>query len=349
MPPSVSFRYTPRIGVLQSGIERTYTARCRANSLRRLRLSALISTTVIPRQADRVVILINPKAGARTVHPRAECLAQRLRAQGLQAELLTDLSAATSLANQWHTEGRLRALVGAGGDGTAAELVNRTAEGVPITLLPGGNSNLLARQFHISREPEALCRMLVEGAMAQIDAGSANGRVFLVMVSCGFDADVVRRVHGRRTAHVTDFSYVKPIAEAIWNYDFPEIRVHCEEDGADVSPLSVRWLFVCNLPRYGGGFRVAPQADGADGLLDMCAFRGGHLWRGLGYVAALLLRRHHRLTDCTTRRVRQLRVTSDAPVPYQLDGDPGGLLPLDVRVLPGRLTLIVPREAVESG
>jgi diacylglycerol kinase (ATP) len=36
-------------------------------------------------------------------------------------------------------------------------------------------------------------------------------------------------------------------------------------------------------------------------------------------------------------------------VPYQLDGDPGGLLPLDVQVLPGRLTLVVPREAVDSG
>ena len=113
--------------------------------------------------------------------------------------------------------------------------------------------------------------------------------------------------------------------------------------------LSVRWLFAINLPRYGGGFRIAPQADGADGLLDMCAFRGGHFWRGLGYVAALLLRQHQRLADCTIRRVRRLRITADAPVPYQLDGDPGGLLPLDVQVLPGRLTLVVPREAVGSG
>ena len=191
--------------------------------------------------------------------------------------------------------------------------------------------------------------MVVEGVSARIDAGAANGRIFLVMVSCGFDAEVVRRVHARRTRHVTDFSYFRPIAEAIWNYEFPEIRVHCEEDGADIPPLSVRWLFVLNLPRYGGGFRIAPKADGADGLLDMCAFRGGHFWQGLGYVAAVLLRQHHRLADCTTRRVRRLRITADAPVPYQLDGDPGGLLPLDVQVLPGRLTLVVPREAVDSG
>ena len=153
-----------------------------------------------------------------------------------------------------------------GGDGTAAELVNRTADGVPITLLPAGNSNLLARHFHISKNPEALCRMVVEGVSARIDAGAANGRVFLVMVSCGFDADVVRPVHARRIDHVNDLSYFKPIAEAIWNYDFPEIRVHCEDDGDDVPPLSARWLFAINLPRYGGGFRIAPQADGASAM-----------------------------------------------------------------------------------
>ena len=132
-------------------------------ALRRPRLPAVISTAVIPREADRVVILINPKAGAKAVHPRAQRLAELLRKQGFHAELLSDLAAATAQANQWHAEGILRALVGAGGDGTAAELVNRTAEGVPITLLPAGNSNLLARHFHISRDPEALCQHVGRG------------------------------------------------------------------------------------------------------------------------------------------------------------------------------------------
>jgi diacylglycerol kinase (ATP) len=37
-----------------------------------------------------------------------------------------------------------------------------------------------------------------------------------------------------------------------------------------------------------------------------------------------------------------VRIESDVPVPYQLDGDPGGYLPLEIEVLPNRLTLIVP-------
>jgi len=312
-------------------------------------LPAVVSTAAIPVNADRVAILINPRAGRNAAQPCAERLAQLLRKRGFQAELFTDLAAATSHANRWQAEGRLRVLVGVGGDGTAAELVNRTADGVPITLLPAGNSNLLAKYFHLSKDPETLCHTIAEGVVARIDAGLANGRVFLIMAGCGFDAEVVRRVHARRRGPVWHGTYLRPIVEAIWSYKFPELQVSYQQDGDATVERRARWMFVFNLPCYGGGLRIAPQADGSDGLLDVCGFRRGHLCAGLKYAAAVLLGRHQRLADWTTWRAGRLRITSTVQVPYQLDGDPGGMLPLDIEVLSGRLTLVVPAEAVECG
>ena len=106
----------------------------------------------------------------------------------------------------------------------------------------------------------------------------------------------------------------------------------------------VRWLFAFNLPCYGAGLQIAPEADGSDGLLDVCTFRHGGLWHGLYYTAAVLTGTHRWLTDFAQRRVGRLRVTSDSKVPYQLDGDPGGFLPVEIEVLPKRLTLVVPQE-----
>jgi len=293
-----------------------------------------------------VAILVNPKAGARAAGPWAESLAMRLRDEGFFAELFDDLDLAASRANQWYAEGSLRALVAAGGDGTAAELVNRTVEGVPLALLPAGNSNLLARYFRLKKDPDAIGRVVIDGVTACVDAGVANGRIFLLMASSGVHAEVVRRVHARRTGHVRYQSYLKPIAETIWRYDFPAIRVHWEHEGDAGWPESVRWLFAFNLPCYGGGFRIAPQADGSDGLLDACGYRWGGFWPGIGLAAATLLGQHQRLPGWTTRHTRRLRATSDTPVPYQLDGDPGGVLPVEIESLPGRLTLVVPRETV---
>jgi len=299
--------------------------------------------------ADHVVISVNPIAGARSSQPRVDTLVELLRQQGFRPEVLTDLAEVADCANRLHAAGRLRTLVGVGGDGTAAELVNRTAPGLPITLLPSGNENLLARYLKLGHSPDDLCRTIAEGVVLRLDAGKAGDRVFLLMIGCGFDAEVVRRVHARRKGHIRSRNYFKPILETIRSYEYPELRVYLDEEAvpagkSPATPLGVRWLFVFNLPCYGGGLRLAPRADGSDGLLDVCGFRRGSLWHGLRYAAAVFLGRHQRLADCVVRRVRRLRITCEAGVPYQLDGDPAGVLPLDVEVLPGRLTFVVPSE-----
>ena len=307
----------------------------------------LVSTSTLPRDADRVAILVNPKAGPIAAQPGADRLAQLLQKQGYKVEVFTDLAAVASQANRWHAEGALRTLVGVGGDGTAAELVNRTDEGLPLTLFPGGNSNLLARYLQMTKDPEFMCRTIVDGVVTRLDAGRANGRIFLLMIGCGFDAEVVTRVHGNRTGHINLKNYFQPVGDVLRNYSYPEIQASWEDDGepaADRGPsLSARWLFVFNLPCYGGGFRIAPHSDGSDGQLDVCGFRSGGFWR---HLAAITLRYHRCSADWIACRRRRLRITADAPVPYQIDGDPGGWLPLDVEVLPGRLTLVVPKGAV---
>jgi diacylglycerol kinase family enzyme len=168
--------------------------------------------------------------------------------------------------------------------------------------------------------------------------------VFLLMAGCGFDAEVVRRMHDQRIGHISHLSYFKPILDSICNYPYPEVRIHLLDSvGATPAESVVRakWVFVVNLPRYAGGLRLVPQADGADGLLDVCTFREGSLWNGLIYLAGVIAGQHQSWEDCVTAQVRALRMEADQPVPLQLDGDPAGHLPVDIRVLPKRLTFVV--------
>jgi diacylglycerol kinase family enzyme len=303
----------------------------------------------IPPKADRVLICVNPIAGRYAVGDDVLQLAQMLREEQFTVDVSTDLAEVAARANAWHAEGRLRALVGVGGDGTAAELANRVAVGVPLTLFPAGTSNLLARYLGFHRNPTEVCRTITTGRILHFDAGAANGRLFLAMIGCGFDADVVRRVHDYRKrdrkGYIGYLSYLKPIFESLRTYAYPEIRVFCAQgDGPIACPkgLAVRWAFVFNLPRYAWGIQLAPGADGTDGQLDLCTFDRGSLWNGLRYIAAAQLGRQGRLSDCRCGRGRAFRITSQEPVPYQLDGDPGGMLPVDVEILPGRMTLVVP-------
>ena len=306
----------------------------------------------VPAGARHVVIAVNPKAGATAAEGRVARLAKLLEESGLETAVLSDLDEVAARSNRRHEEGSLRALVGVGGDGTAAELVNRTVPGVPLTIFPTGNENLLARHFGLGSSPEECAKTIAEGAVVQSDAGRANDRIFLVMCSCGFDADVVRTVHMHRTGHLNSASYVSPIMATIRHYDYPELHIYWNDGGegapADLTePASndgVRWLFAFNMPCYGGGLQIAPQADAMDGLLDVCTFRHGGLWHGLYYAAAVMTGTHQWLTDFAARRSGGLRVTADAKVPFQLDGDPGGFLPVNIAVVPKRLTLVVPQK-----
>ena len=314
------------------------------------------ANSVLPAEADHVLISVNPKAGRRPASGRVDRLVELLRERKMSVEVFTDLGLVSDRANQLHQGQELRALVGVGGDGTAAELVNRTEPGVPITLLAAGTANLLSKYLRLGSKPDRLCETILAGHLLRLDAGLAGGRLFLVMVSCGFDADVVERVHAhreeksRKGGHIGYLTYVKPILDAIRSYKYPEIRVYCDEsaDGPfdeDIEPVVARWAFVFNLPCYGWGLPLTPDAVGTDGILDLCTFAGGSLLAGLRYVAgAQCGARHRRMADCQMRRGRRFRITSEEPVAYQLDGDPGGQLPLEVEILPGRLTLVVPRK-----
>ncbi len=290
----------------------------------------------------RVVISTNPIAGATSSARRVDSLVEHLADRGLVPEVFTELPAAVGRAIEWFDKCELRALVGVGGDGTASELVRHTPPGLPVALLPAGNQNLLARHLGIGPEPEGLCEAIVAGRQRRLDAAAAGGKAFLLMISCGFDAEVVWRVHCRRRGHAGNWAYAKPIVQTVRSYDWPTIRLEWQRPDGRSGSLAGGWAFVFNVPRYGGGFGLAPWAIDDDGLLDLCVLARGGPWQLARYVAHVLLGRHQRLKDVTVLRAARVRIESDRPVRYQLDGDPGGWLPVDVEVLPGRATLVVP-------
>ncbi len=190
------------------------------------------------------------------------------------------------------------------------------------------------------------------------------------MAGIGFDADVVERLHNERTGNIRSLSYVKPILQSLRSYTYPALRCQCapvgpaaNQDGssatgsglgksggeaADGHDFIARWIFVQNFATYAGGLRFAPQASASDGRLDVCAFEHGSLFTGLKYLSQVILGRHQRLADCRMLRTPSLRISADVRVPVQLDGDPGGELPVQIEVLPARLRLIVPGRALSE-
>lgn len=299
-------------------------------------------TEPLPVDARCVLVCANLRAGSGRTE-QASGLAVALRERGLRPTLVTELDELSQRALEAHAAGDLRAVVAAGGDGTVSEVVNRIPAETPVAVLPLGTANLLAKYAGIRSDVADLAAALADGRCWRLDAGLANGRVFLLMAGVGFDAEVVHRMHELRQGPISYWSYAKPIWRAIRSYDYPTLRIYC--DGQLAGPLEAAWAFVVNVPAYAGGLNMAPEADPADGGLEVATFRRGSLCRGLWYVTNMYARRLARLGDYQVRTARRIRIEADLPVRYQLDGDPGGQLPLEIAVLPGRLRLVVADKA----
>src|SRR6266566_3443497 len=93
-------------------------------------------------EIDQVLIVVNPTAGAGAGKDHVDRLVSALGRLRMKPCLVSSLTEVADRAEEVHAAGRLRAVVGAGGDGTIAELFNRIPPGAPLTMLPLGTENL---------------------------------------------------------------------------------------------------------------------------------------------------------------------------------------------------------------
>jgi diacylglycerol kinase family enzyme len=285
----------------------------------------------------RVPILANPRAGSSASRRIVEECVQALRRFGLSPALCwTREELDALLASPQRDE--VRCIIAAGGDGTLLEVVNR-APGLPTTVLPLGNENLVARHCGLKRSGRAVAEVVAAGCVRALDLARADGRVFCLMASVGIDADVVHRVHRRRRGHINRLTYVVPLVQALGAYRFPLVEVEITETG---ERLRGAMVFLFNLPEYALGLPIAVDSRADDGLLDLCVFEKPGVLALSRYLAAVATGRHRELPDFWQRKVRQVRLTAQGDAPVQTDGDPAGKLPIAIEVAPGALPLVVP-------
>lgn len=298
---------------------------------------------------DQVVILANPYSGKGGNQKRVEALADALGGRGMSAKQVWDLGERAELLGDPGVGEKYRCVVSAGGDGSMAGVVNDLSNGgettrTAIAMLPLGNENLFAKAFGHSKGIEHLAEAINRLETQTIDVGQANGTLFTLMVSAGFDSEVVRRVDAWRRAtngsglrRVSRVSYAKPILSALTSYQYPEVTVT-----ADGQSVSGSHAFVFNIGKYGGGLPIGDHAIATDGLLDWVVFKKPGLLRLGGYGLSAYLRQHLKRSDIAYGQSAEIKLESgDEAVPVQADGDPCGETTVSVKVLPGAMRVVL--------
>jgi diacylglycerol kinase (ATP) len=294
----------------------------------------------------RALLVANPRAGVSRGHAAPAEIVRRLHAAGMDVHMVEaagpDLVApALRDALRGESPERVRVIV-AGGDGTIHGALPALAETeFPMAVLPVGSVNVLARELGIPAGLDDAIAVARTGELRRIDLGMANGRPFALMAGMGFDAAVVHSVAPDVKNLVGSFAYVARGLRVLATYPLSAFRITTEEETIEIDA----WLaVVANASRYTYSWRLAPDARIDDGYLNLCLFHTRSPVQTAGQVAATLLGRHGTYPGVFHVRARELRFECQPPVCVQLDGDPAGETPVELRVAPGALTVVTPAD-----
>jgi len=279
----------------------------------------------------RLLLVVNPSSGQGRGLRWLARVRRLLAAEPVELEVLVTQRAGEARERVARGVAGLDGVWGIGGDGTLHELLGGLAGGdVPLSVLPAGTGNVVARELGIPRSFAGAFALAWAGAPRRVDLGLLNGAPFLFVVSAGFDAAVVHDVASRRRGTMRLWHYVP----AVWRCrraEEPRLRVIA--DGEVLGGAA--WVAVLNSSRYAGGFRLCPGARMDDGALDLLLLRDPVGPRALAVVRRALAGRFTEIPDALRRTVREVRLEGVAVA--QVDGDPGPAGDLHVAVAPASL------------
>lgn len=303
-----------------------------------------------------VALLVNPAARAGAHTGAASRAAEVLRAHGVRTTIVSGGSAAES-SELLHAAIALGtdAVVVAGGDGTVNLALQEVADtGIPLGIIPSGTGNDIAgmlglKELDIARAAETIAA----GATRDIDlarATRADGstRLFASVLASGFDSRVNDRANAMRWPRGHSRYNIAILREFLTLTGIPySIELDLADGSTERVDADLVMATIGNGSMYGGGIPVCPDADPADGLLDVTLVYPAGRLRLLRLLPRLYRGTHTTAREVATRRVRAVRL--DAPgVTAYADGDPVGPLPLTIDVLPRALRVYAPTPRADT-
>ncbi|OKQ00116.1 diacylglycerol kinase family protein [Paenibacillus sp. P46E] len=299
------------------------------------------------------LLIINPRSGGGAGERTWHAVEVMLQARGTAYEALFTQSADSAESQVLHALAHRedwRAAIVIGGDGTIHSVLGALRRrGVALAVIPAGSGNDTARGFGIPLATEAALDAALLDRCLTADVLSGEDGLTLTAVASGFDAQVAVNVNNSRYKRLCNaigagqLAYLIGILHTLMTFKPCRVSVTC--DGKEQA-FETAWLVsICNLPSYGGGLLICPQAKADDGLLDVCVVHGVSRGQLLRLFPTVVKGKHTTLPFVTMLRGRSVAVRFAEPRQAIGDGESLGTAPLAVRCEPGALRVLSPLAA----
>ena len=298
----------------------------------------------------RAAIVFNP-----TKFDDLSLLRRRVEAEVRAARWKPTLWLETTVDDPGHEPARRALAAGvdlvlvAGGDGTVRAVSSELAgTGTPMALLPSGTGNLLARNLGVPLDTDAALSLALHGRAGAIDVvrcetdgpdgdGPLTQR-FVAMAGIGLDAQIMEDTSDDLKKVIRSGAYA---LAAVQNAAPDPFTATVTLDDGEPTEQPVVMALLGNVGTITAGVPLFPQASPSDGKVDLMLANPDRVvdWARLG--AQILTGRVQE--GFSTTSASRVRITTDRPVPFELDGDTAGTTrSLRVEIEPRALLVVSP-------
>ncbi|HHH11685.1 MAG TPA: diacylglycerol kinase family lipid kinase [Sorangium sp.] len=265
---------------------------------------------------------------------------------------------AVRLAEQAARESRA-VVVAVGGDGTIHEVVNglmaARAAGIrppKLGILGQGTGGDFRKTLRLEHRLDQYCKAIAGGKTQAVDVGALKYRTrqgddaqayFINILSVGMGGLVDEYVanSGRKLGGTV--AYLGASFRALINSEVGLLRctLH-DDDGAREVAVATRTLAICNGQFFGGGMQVAPMASLHDGYFDVVSLGAASRTKFALASMKIYSGSHIGQPDVQVWRCKGIDIDIKNnhirdKFPLDVDGEPLGLLPISVEVMPAAL------------
>jgi YegS/Rv2252/BmrU family lipid kinase len=224
----------------------------------------------------------------------------------------------------------INALLLIGGDGTVHQALPAITEAkIPLGFLPCGRGNDFARNIGLPSKLQKSCSLPSNPSFHQVDLPRINNIPFVAVAYVGFDAEVNELANEGKGYFGGTLGYIVCVLKTLKNFRPFEIEITIDDH---TWRERVMMVTVANAPFYGGGMKIAPDANMNDGLLNICIVKEISKLELLQQFPKVFKGTHIYHPRIMMKSGRRIRLTSDEPRNIYADGEYVGHLPADCTI-----------------
>jgi diacylglycerol kinase (ATP) len=246
-------------------------------------------------------------------------------------------------------------IVCVGGDGTLNEVINgyfdeagAVLRDAALGFLPNGTGCDFCRTVPIPSEIEASLQTIREGYVHRIDLGRLRFRdhqggtairYFHNIASFGLGGEVVDRVNRTSKAFGPFMTFIWGTLVSLFLYG--QKRICLKVDDRDEGTIDVLNIAVANGRYHGGGMLVAPDAATDDGIFHVTVIGAMSLPLVLWHIPKLYTGKIKTIRQVSIQTGQRVTAYSEQRVLLDIDGEQPGILPAEMEIVPGALSMIL--------